>query len=142
MTDQQLVLQAVGDTRLSEGMHLSRPQMTKQIPSIALAAGMAALSIIAISGAQAKQQCSASAGSDGYWSWRIIDGRKCWYAGKPMLSKTLLEWPARAEPQPAPRAEVASVPAQKSRDLLDAQALAPDDSTTFEALWRARIEKH
>lgn len=29
----------------------------------------------------------------GHWYYRIIDGRKCWYDGKPMLPKTQLYWP-------------------------------------------------
>ena len=30
---------------------------------------------------------------------RQIDGRKCWYAGKTMISKSLLQWPAKASVQ-------------------------------------------
>ncbi len=29
----------------------------------------------------------------GHWYYRIIDGRKCWYQGQPMLPKTSLHWP-------------------------------------------------
>jgi hypothetical protein len=29
----------------------------------------------------------------GHWYYRIIDGRKCWYQGKPMMPKTSLHWP-------------------------------------------------
>ena len=32
-----------------------------------------------------------------YWSWRIIDGKRCWYAGRPGMSKANLHWP-RSEP--------------------------------------------
>ena len=48
--------------------------------------------------AQAKQ-CSSErpANARSYWSYRLIDGRKCWYEGKPMLTKSSLHWPlARA----------------------------------------------
>ena len=72
----------------------------------------------------------------------MIDGRKCWYEGKPMLSKSLLEWPAETPAQPDSDRELASAPSEKHRDPMDAQARAPDDSDTFEALWRDRIEKH
>jgi hypothetical protein len=54
---------------------------------------------------QAKQQCSAAMPSNPHgrwWSYRLIDGRKCWYEGKPMLSKALLEWPKEASAQPVP----------------------------------------
>jgi hypothetical protein len=69
--------------------------MAKQIPSIALAAFIATLISVGMPIAQAKQQCSASMPStpQRWWSYRFIDGRKCWYKGKPMLSKSLLEWP-------------------------------------------------
>ncbi len=29
----------------------------------------------------------------GQWYYRLIDGRKCWYEGKPMLPKSSLRWP-------------------------------------------------
>jgi hypothetical protein len=139
MTAQQLVLRAL------------RPA-GRRIPSIAVAASLAALPIIAVATAQAKQQCSVAAAHDGYWSWRMIDGRKCWYEGKPMLSKELLEWPARAEAQAAAQpeaneannvvnAEPPSLRTEKRSDPMDAQAKMRDDSPTFEALWRARIAK-
>jgi hypothetical protein len=100
-----------------------------------------------------------------WWSYRIIDGRKCWYEGKPGLSKNLLGWPeivsAEASPkvsaQPS-RKEVADDVSAKRRTPLDAQAWAPKDAVppwvpeeavqartpnfipeTFEALWSARI---
>ncbi len=77
--------------------------MAKQIPSIALAACIVTFSSIGMPTAQAKQQCSAAMPSNPHgrwWSYRLIDGRKCWYEGKPMLSKSLLEWPKQASAQP------------------------------------------
>ncbi len=128
--------------------HIKAPRavsaVRRQIPAITLVACIGALSIIGPTSAQAKQQCSASASPKGYWSWRMIDERKCWYEGKPMLAKELLEWPAQAAAQPESRdsrRELASAPAEKRRSPLDAQARAPDDSDTFEALWQSRIEK-
>jgi hypothetical protein len=101
-----------------------------------------AFPLVSIPTAQAKQMCSATASSDphGYWSWRLIDGRKCWYEGKPMLSKSLLEWPAQTSAPPVANAEPASAVTEKRSDPLDAQAWAPP-SDTFEALWRERIEQ-
>lgn len=129
-----------------------------RLPSILLAAFIAGL---AIAGAvEAKQQCSVSTGKHGYWSWRMIDGRKCWYEGKPMLSRAMLEWPAERAAQPDIRADTKSAAPESRRtesrraesqrsesrrpeshgDPMDAQAYAPADSSTFEALWRDRIE--
>jgi hypothetical protein len=133
--------------------------MRKQTPLITFAACIATLSSIEIPTAQAKQKCSAAMSSNphGYWSWRLIDGRRCWYEGKPMLSKSLLEWPAQAPAQqasaqqpPARQASVqqASAHPNSMRELtsalpakpgnpLDSQAWAPDGSDTFEMRWRA-----
>src|ERR1700759_3771293 len=83
---------------------LREPQYRLQ--SILLAAFVAGLFIAGA--AAAKQPCNAEAGKQGYWSWRMIDGRKCWYEGKPMLSKALLEWPAESAALPDVKADSAS----------------------------------
>ena len=170
--------------------------MRKPLSSTVLAASIFALASVETPDAQAKQQCRAAAPSSqhGYWSYRIIDGRKCWYEGKPMLSKDLLEWPSEAntqeakrepkqeskpeakeelkrEPRRAPKQEPRQVArqepkqeaketlgeedalappafrtrpdraaAENPRSPLDAQAWAPQDGDTFEALWRVRIQ--
>jgi hypothetical protein len=113
--------------------------MRKQTPFIAFAACVATLSSIEIPTAQAKQKCSAEMPSNthGYWSWRLIDGRKCWYEGKPMLSKSALEWPTQASAQPHSDRELTSVVPEKHANPLDSHAWAPDDSDTFEARWQA-----
>jgi hypothetical protein len=36
--------------------------------------------------------CQTAAGRGGYWAWRLIDGRKCWYEGKVGMSKDNLRW--------------------------------------------------
>lgn len=79
---------------------------------------------------QAKLQCSAEAlpSVGSHWSYRIIDGRKCWYAGKPMLSRSLLEWPTKT-PQ-------ATSPTDQSKSAL---AQAPTELDDFEARWRDRF---
>jgi hypothetical protein len=176
-----------------------------------LAASILALASVETPDAQAKQQCRAEipSGKHSYWSYRLIDGRKCWYEGKPMLSKDLLEWPReesgreakqepKAEPkrEPKPESKQALKPepkqalrpearpepkqtlrqeakqeasetlseedafappafrakpdvkpdakpdrvAEKARNPLDAQAWAPQDGDTFEAIWRTRIQ--
>jgi hypothetical protein len=113
--------------------------MRKQTPLIVFAACIATLSSIGIPTAQAKQECSAAIPSNphGFWSWRLIEGRKCWYEGKPMLSKSLLEWPAQASAQPNSDGELTSVLPEKPGNPLDSQAWAPNDSDTFEMRWRA-----
>ena len=149
MTDQPFALpsarRAAGEAHRRLEACNSRHRMlhrTKPIPSLALAACIAAVSLVGIGLAQAKQPCSVAAGSRGYWSWRIIDGRKCWYEGKPMLSKSLLEWPAQTSAQPDSSRDLAGSASAKPGNPLDAEAYAPDDSDTFEALWHNRIENH
>ena len=86
MTDQLTLPQRNGVSVVNVG---------KPFLSIVLAACTAALSSIGMPTAQAKQECSSAMPTDsrGYWSWRLIDGQKCWYEGKQGLSKSLLEWP-------------------------------------------------
>ena len=76
---------------------------------------------------QAKE-CSAErpANARTYWSYRLIDGRKCWYEGRPMISKSLLHWPASRTAQASPRPEPAVVPATRYK-MMDAQASLSDD---------------
>jgi hypothetical protein len=118
--------------------HRACSEPRHRISVIVLAASITALAVIGT--AEAKQQCSVAAGSGGYWSWRIIDGRKCWYEGKPMLSKAMLEWPAKTAAQPDADADVASAQPQTRRDPMNAQARELDNPDTFEARWRDRIE--
>src|SRR5713101_3895759 len=139
MTDQHAL------SRLHQGSSVSALKIGKPFPSIVLAACIAALSSIGTPAVQAKQQCSVAVPSDTHgqwWSYRLIDGRKCWYEGKPGLSKSLLEWPREASAQPASGEEVISTVSGKPRDPLDSQAWAPNsqawaptDPDTFEARW-------
>ena len=125
--------------------------MKTQILLVFFAACIAAL--VPTGGANAKAvECSVARPShpQGYWSWRLIDGRKCWYPGKTMISKSLLQWPAKATVQakadPAPVrvtvVPVTVVPAtdatEKRGDPRDAQARLLDYANSFEARWRAR----
>jgi len=116
----------------------------RKLPAIALAAWIATLLPVGTPNAQARQQCNAAAPSNPHgrwWSYRLIDGRKCWYEGKPMLSKSLLEWPKRAFAQPvSDREEIQSVVTEKPGDPLDAQARAPEGPDSFEARWRERVK--
>jgi hypothetical protein len=121
--------------------------MTRQFVSITLATFLTALWSIEVPIAQAGQQCSAAMPSNPqghWWSYRLIDGRKCWYEGKPGLSKSLLEWPGEVSAPPVSGEEVASTVPEKARDPLNSQAWAPNsqpapsDPDTFEARWGAR----
>ena len=115
--------------------------MKTQILPILLVACMAAFAPVDAANAKA-MECSVArpSSAQGYWSWRLIDGRKCWYAGKTMVAKSLLQWPAKASVQA--KADPAPVPVtvatEKRSDPLDAQARLLDYANSFEARWRAR----
>ena len=120
--------------------------MKTQILLVFFAACIAAL--VPTGGANAKAvECSVARPShpQGYWSWRLIDGRKCWYPGKTMISKSQLQWPAKvsvqakADPKPVPVTVVpVTVVTGNLSDPLDAQARMLDYANSFEARWRAR----
>lgn len=72
--------------------------------------------------AQAKQcHTERPSNAQSYWSYRLIDGRKCWYEGRPGFSKSLLHWPAAQTAQKNPRRELDASAASKINPL-DAQA--------------------
>ena len=132
----------VAVSRLQRQSSLAVRKMSK-LPSIALAVWIATLLSVGIPNAQAKQQCSAAAPKNPrgqWWSYRLIDGRKCWYEGKPLRSKSLLEWPKEASAQRVSNGKVTSVVTQKPGNPLGAQARALSDSDTFEARWRERVD--
>ena len=89
--------------------------MMQHTPLIAFTACIATVFTIEMPTARAEQKCSAAMPSNprGHWSWRLIDGRKCWYEGKPMLSRSLLEWPQQVSTQPNSDGELASVLPEK-----------------------------
>jgi hypothetical protein len=112
--------------------------MTKQVWLTVFIAAFASIASIGTLSAQARQ-CSAArpASAHGYWSYRLIDGRKCWYEGKKMLSKSLLAWPSHTPAKAGLEAEPAHELRDKLGEPLDANAWAPDDFDTFETRWRA-----
>jgi hypothetical protein len=71
----------------------SDARVTKVSSSIAVA-------LLLISSGASATECQSSPGHDGkWWSYRIVDGRNCWYQGSPGRSKDLLRW-ARQSPPP------------------------------------------
>ena len=140
MTDQHAL------SRLHQGSSVSALKIGKPFPSIVLAACIAALSSIGTPAVQAKQQCSVAVPSDTHgqwWSYRLIDGRKCWYEGKPGLSKSLLEWPKETSEQPGSSREVTGDVTEKPGNPLDySEAWAPEGSNTLSRLGDWTITKN
>src|SRR5262245_55250797 len=50
--------------------------------------------LLALTTSAAAIECRTSkpVGAQEWWSYRIVDGRRCWYAGKPGMSKAQLQW--------------------------------------------------
>jgi hypothetical protein len=121
--------------------------MTRQIHPMAFAARLLLIGVVLpvwMQTAQANIECSSAmpAHPQGHWSYRLIDGRKCWYQGENNLSKSLLEWPQQpsalapfSESQARLDEEIppAKPTINESSEKLQNQT-APADS--FEARWR------
>jgi hypothetical protein len=71
------------------------PPMTRYLLAVTIVLSWATTASSAV-------ECKAELPSarTGYWSWRIIDGKQCWYPGRPGMSKAELHWPQSAR-QPA-----------------------------------------
>lgn len=94
--------------------------------------------------AQAKQcHTERPSNAQSYWSYRLIDGRKCWYEGRPGFSKSLLHWPAAQTAEKSPRRESEARAASKVNPL-DAQASisnSPDAQPKPDVAERAPVSK-
>jgi hypothetical protein len=113
--------------------------MTNPISPITLAVCILTVFPIFVPTAQAKQ-CRVEHPSDQqghWWSWRLVDGRKCWYEGRTMISKSSLQWSVPSSARSESPATPVSVLMEKRNDLLDSRASMPD-LDSFESLWRAR----
>src|SRR6478752_9978921 len=67
-------------------------RVTKATLSIAVA-------LLLISSASSATECQSSPGQDGkWWSWRIVDSKRCWYEGRPGRSKDQLQWAKQSPP--------------------------------------------
>jgi hypothetical protein len=62
---------------------------------LAIARSTTALILLVLApSAAAALECYTSALRDNrHWSWRQVDGRRCWYPGLPGVSKSRLRWP-------------------------------------------------
>ena len=99
----------------------SDARVTKASLSIAVA-------LLLISSAASATECRSSPGQDGkWWSWRIVDSKRCWYEGRPGRSKDGLQWakqslpPIVTHPGPGDSPHPAlPVPPQQPTEIVDA----------------------
>jgi hypothetical protein len=72
----------------------SDARVTKASSSIAVV-----LQLMLISSGASATECQSSPGHDGkWWSYRIVDSKRCWYQGSPGRSKSLLQWAKQSPP--------------------------------------------
>ena len=59
-------------------------------------------SLVAVAIAGEVTDCQTSVtrkdGDLAHWSWRTIDGKQCWYLGRPGMDKARLQWPQSTLP--------------------------------------------
>jgi hypothetical protein len=58
-------------------------------------------------------QSSPSPYNKNHWAWRLIDNKKCWYAGERRMDKSKLHWAANADQAPEPAQRNASQPPKR-----------------------------
>ena len=80
-------------------------------------------------------------GDGHYWSYRIIEGRSCWYRGRPGKPKSELHWGASADEEPPAPAEEERPVEQASR-LGGSSFVAGSFADRWEGLMHFFIERH
>jgi hypothetical protein len=120
-----------------------------------------AILLALLTSAQAATECQAEIvkGRTAHWTYRLIDGRKCWYEGKTQLPKSELYWAEKTAPAAAadppviaasPPAIAANPPATnaqgspsaaESEEFTDPEdgscCWPPQKGDSFEARWRS-----
>ncbi len=86
--------------------------------------------VLAIASADAMTTCKSSAPRGVAASYQLIDGRKCWYAGKHHVDKAQLTWGRVARAEPMKRKP--AMPAAKIRDV----EITGSNISGFEARWQ------
>ena len=97
-------------------------------------AGVVVLAPVSAPAATMECKSEMPAAPTGYWSWRIIDGKRCWYLGRPGIAKTQLQWPgAAAVPARVPRSSKRALPEPYA---IEAEASSPNvEELPFEKRW-------
>jgi hypothetical protein len=124
--------------------------MSKQIQAISFIAFVARILPLGIvlpvemHAAEAKR-CSAAEPSNlqKHWSYRLIDGRKCWYEGDNNFPKSLLQWPGQTSPLSAfdkavpGTEEERPLPPATQTESPPAEPNNQSDVESFDARWRS-----
>jgi hypothetical protein len=79
-------------------------------------------------------------GDGRHWAWRIVDGRECWYPGRPGKPKSELFWDRGISPsarQPLDQPEAGTQPSEPSSRLVAAPPEKPQTTEAMPEQWRA-----
>ena len=108
--------------------------MCKQTHAIGLGASL--VLCMSMYSAEAKQ-CVAEMPSNPprHWSYRLIDGRKCWYEGENNFPKALLQWPEQTKALSA--FNKVEPPKEGARSVIPEPAPKDADAESFEVRWGA-----
>ena len=81
--------------------------------------------------------CQPKAGGSG-WSWRQIDGKRCWYKGAAGMDKAKLRWPAQVAKKRLPAEALAKarprVPLDADGNVIHTSA----EQRLIESYWGAK----
>ena len=95
--------------------------------SVTKAGSFIAVALLLISSGASATECQSSPGHDGkWWSYRIVDSKRCWYQGSPGRSKNLLHWAKQSPPPVVTRPDPGDspppappVPPQQPPEIVD-----------------------
>ena len=81
-------------------------------------------------------------GDGRHWAYRIVDGRECWYPGRPGKPKNELFWghgttPSARQPVDQPEAETETEPPELPSHLVAAPPEKPQTTEAMPEEWRA-----
>jgi hypothetical protein len=87
-------------------------------------------------------ECSATAPakSSGHWSWRNVDGKRCWYPGRPGMAKTNLRWTQSSPPTLArgdDEQSASPMASQRGQPRRQQPVPADSDASLLETVWPA-----
>ena len=98
------------------------------------------VSVLSVRSAGAAVECRAEppSGRTEWWSWRLVDGKRCWYEGRAGKDKTELYWQRIA---PMPNRVEKVTPATDSNLELRAKQIEPKrELPPFAERWRQMFE--
>ena len=92
---------------LRDGARLRAPKRRQQRQRLSISCVVFAAALTGSVSAAHAVECQSEKGAGYPWAWREIDGKRCWYKGKPGMDKKLLSWAANANAPAASKASAA-----------------------------------